>query len=89
MTENDIEYLVYGAILTSFPTPQVERNLYPESSLERDLGLAPREVLYIGVSLEKELRRLGLPGLSDAQIQAWRTVQDLLDTVRDMIPGRP
>ena len=82
----DIEYLVFSNILANYPTECVEHNLAPDSNLIEDLDLSSIEVYYLGLSIEKELVPMNLPGLSDEDIMGWKTVKDIIDTIAN-IPG--
>lgn len=79
----DIEHLVLSSILLLYPTQNVEQKMATYSGLYTDLQLTFAEVHYRGLYIEKEL-----PGdnnfITDDRIKSWQTVQDIIDTVREV-----
>ncbi|WP_157263047.1 hypothetical protein [Pedobacter steynii] len=67
------------------PTEKVERYLAPWASLADDLGLSRHEINLVGFTVEQKLQDLGFPALTDEQILSWEKVQDIVDSVVDIM----
>ena len=81
----DIQRFVFDTILNLFPISKVEQTLGSKASLVSDLGLTIEQIYYLGLIIEKELQTWGLIFLTDTQILNWSTVQDIIDTVSEVV----
>ncbi len=81
----DIQHLVFNSILGVSSSPAVEQNLSESANLTEDLKLSRSEIIMVGFTVERELQYLGLPSLTDQQIVSWEIVQDIIDTVTEIV----
>lgn len=82
----DVGCLVIDNILTKYPTDIIEQSIAFESRLVEDLQLTPEQVYMLGLLIEGDLQAMGITGFSDKQILCWKTVQDIVDTIKSL-PG--
>lgn len=81
MLSFNVKDLVISHILIKYPTETIEQTLGFHSRLSEDLGLTPDEIYMLGLFIEGDLQRMGLPSFSDQQILSWHTVQNIVDTI--------
>lgn len=57
------------------------RNVTPEKSLEHDLGADSLDTIELVMALEEDFK---IPEISDEQMREWKTVQDVIEGVRNL-----
>jgi hypothetical protein len=89
MSPQSPQDIVLASILNCFPSPTVEQRLSLSAELTHDLALTKREIILIGLEIENRLQILlnKFIHIPDECIMAWRSVQDIINSVSGLMIG--